>query len=88
MGIKPVPLTDEETRLVKAHLEKYWGESSCSMCQTPGWVLAGHVTFELVQNHAGYPSGRGLACVALICRTCGHTVFVNTRMALGKVPPP
>ncbi len=81
---RPVPLTEEENRVVKAHLTKHWGEAACPMCRQPGWLMAGHVTIELVESHVGFPTGRGLACVAVICRTCGHTVFVNSRIALGK----
>jgi hypothetical protein len=57
------------------------------MCQHRGWTIAGHITFGLADTPLGFGgTGRGLACIAAICRRCGYTALVNTRVALGAVP--
>ena len=77
-------LTEEETRRAIAHLTEHWG--ACPMCEHKGWAIAGHITFGLADTPLGFGgSGRALACIAAICRRCGYTALVNTRVALGTV---
>lgn len=78
-------LTEEELGLVTAHLKKHWDDGACPLCKHHGWVVAGHLTFDLAETHLGFSSGRGLACIAVICRKCGNTVLVNTRVVMGTV---
>jgi hypothetical protein len=65
--------------------------SPCPLCRTTAWeLLDAFVAFSIApEPQAIVLGGQILPCVALICKTCGNTHFLNlNRLGLGHLLTP
>lgn len=71
---------DQRERVVAAIQQKAPRLQACAVCGTvSGYMLEDGVVFFTVQDTFArlQLGGRGLPCVALTCKNCGNTVFLN-----------
>jgi len=75
--------TDETKKRIWQELMRRWPQLTCPLCHSVQWELAnGIAAVPLMSNYWLGQTSSHLPNAALICGTCGHTMFFNL-LAMG-----
>ena len=78
--------------VVSRHLQKRWSQIRCVVCGENDWTMNGPFALvpALVDTQGrvnGYRSiDTGSPVVALVCRSCAHTVLLDYNVIIGLEP--
>ena len=76
-------LTDKQIRHLDAFIGSKWKSTQCPMCDQKAWDAVGHIMLPLYEANQ-QQTGNALPLIALACKNCGYTLFINSLFA--KLP--